>query len=460
MSKNNQNISFLEKIGFSLFSVSVNVAYSFKNSYYKYFLTGILLINPIAASNIALIGTIWDIINDPIVGVWANNAHFKNGEKVRPWLLWSAIPYALGLILIFTDFGVPEKWDIVLAIICFLFYELANTTRGIPYNGMASVVTSDDRQRKIINGFRSFGMILGIGIGSISVPIILKLFGGLKDHSVLNSSDSLPLFKTALIMGILIVSGCLFHYFTVRERVKQVSDDDSKISFVQIYSMLFKSRSWVLNMFYIMTYSIISALSTSSLFYYCSYVQNNSSLIAPIMSLYLVFSLITSVVTPRIDNTLGRKKTMIIGALIQLIGKIPLLLNPYNLLYNCIAVSTTGIGLSISFIMFNTNRNTISDIIEITNGRRLDTMVSTADFLASKIAEAIVDKAFSASLAVAGFSAALAEQGLLQNQATQNIINNMLGLIPFLFTILMLIVVLCIDANKEYEETLVNKKQI
>ena len=110
--------------------------------------------------------------------------------------------------------------------------------------------------------------------------------------------------------------------------------------------------------------------------------------------------------------------------------------------------------------MFNTNRNTISDIIEITNGRRLDTMVSTADFLASKIAEAIVDKAFLASLAVAGFSAALAEQGLLQNQATQNIINNMLGLIPFLFTILMLIVVLCIDANKEYEETLVNKKQI
>lgn len=458
MNKQNEKIGVLEKLGFSFFAASVNVVYSFKNSYYKYFLTGILLINPIAASNIALIGTIWDILNDPLVGVWANNIDFKSGEKVRPWLFWSAFPYAIGMILIFTDFGVSEKWDIILAIVCFLFYELANTARGIPYNGMAALATADDKQRKSINSFRSVGMILGIAIGSISVPIIVKLFGGLKDHTVINSSDSSAIFKTALVLGILIVSGCLIHYFTTKERVRQTSDDHTKINFVEIYKILFSNRSWVLNMFFIMTYSIISALSTSALFYYCSYVMNDSSLITIIMSFYLLFSLITSVITPKIDSILGRKKTMILGALIQIIGKIPFIVNPLSLLCNIITVSTTGIGLSISFIMFSTNRNTISDIVELNSSRRLDTMVSTADFLASKIAEALVDKVYLSALAVAGFSAMLAEQGLMQNQATQNTIIAMLGWVPMLFTVIMLIIAIKFDLKKEYDDALAKNK--
>ena len=455
--KEKGKIGILEKLGFMSFSASTNIVFNFKSTYYKYFLTSILLIDPVAASNMALIGTVWDILNDPLIGVWANNVKFRSGEKVRPWLLYVSIPYALGMVLLFTDFNVSERWDIILGLVVFFFYEIANTFRGIPYNGMGALASSDDSDRKSINAFRSLGGCLGSGIGAVAVPMIVRMFGGLKDHKVINSSDSPAIFRSAVFMGVLIFLGCLIHFFTTKERVKQVSTEEEKIGIVETYRMLFKCKSWVKNMFYIMTYGVSTCLLTSSITYYCAYVLNDSSKSTPIMAAYLLVSIIFSIITPKIDTLLGRKKTMALGAILQVVGKIPFILAPANIINAYINAIFTGMGLTMTFILFNTNRNAISDIVEILNGRRLDTMVSTGDNLVSKIAEAAVDKLFLVALAVAGFSAQLADQGLVQNVATQNTINALLGWIPALVACLMLVFALSIDTEKEYREAIAKK---
>jgi len=445
-------IGAAEKVGFMGFSMSANIVFGFKSTYYKYFLTSILLIDPIAVSNMMVIGTIWDIVNDPLLGVWANNVRFKSGERVRPWLIYIAVPYALGMAMLFFDFGVSEKWDIILAMVVFFLYEVANTLRGIPYNGMGALASGDDGDRKSINAFRSLGASIGSGIGSVAVPLIVKMFGGLRDHKVINSSDAGPVFKGACFMGVLIVAGCLAHYFTTKERIKQVSEEEEKINIVDTYRMLFKCKSWVRNMLYVMFYGVTTCLLTSSITYYCAYVLNDSSKATPIMAVYLVFSILFSVLTPRIDSLLGRKRTMAAAALVMILGKIPFILSPVSLVTTIINAATAGTGIAMTFIMFNTNRNNITDIIEVQNGRRLDTMVSTGDTLASKLAEALVDKLFLVILAVAGFNASLADEGLMQNVATQNTICALLGWIPALVGVGLLVISLTIDTQKEYEE--------
>ncbi|MBR4485218.1 MAG: MFS transporter, partial [Erysipelotrichaceae bacterium] len=383
-----------------------------------------------------------------------------SGEKVRPWLLYIAVPYALGMVLLFTDFGVSERWDIILGLTVFFFYEIANTFRGIPYNGMGALASANDDDRKSINAFRSLGACLGSGIGAVAVPMIVKAFGGLKDHKVINSSDSPAIFKSALFMGVLIVAGCLIHYFTTKERVRQVSDNEEKIGIIETYRMLFKCKSWVRNMFYVMCYGVSTCLLTSSITYYCAYVLNNSSLSTPIMAAYLVASIVFSIITPRIDSLLGRKKTMGLAALLQVIGKIPFILAPASIINAFINAVFTGMGLTMTFVLFNTNRNSISDIVEVQNGRRLDSMVATGDTLVSKIAEAAVDKLFLVALAAAGFSAKLADEGLLQNAATQNTINALLGWIPALVGLLMFVVCIGIDTDKELKEAIAEKGAI
>ena len=458
--KENDNGKVVKKselFGFLTFSASTNIVTNFKGTYYKYFLTSILLINPIAVSNMVMVGTIWDIVNDPLIGVWANNIHFKSGEKIRPWLKIIAIPYAVGMVLLFTDFHVGENMAIILGMVVFFLYEIANTFRGIPYNGMGALASSYDEDRKAINAWRSLGACVGSGVGAVAVPMIVKMFGGLKDHKVINSSDSAAVFKSACFMGVLIVIGCLIHYFTTAERVPQVSEEEEKIGIVDTYKMLFKCKSWVRNMFYVMFYGVTLSLMLSAITYYCAYVLNDSSLATYLMGAYLILAIISSVAAPKIDSLLGRKKTMAFAALVQVLGKIPFIIDPLNIVYAYINAISVGIGLTITFVEFNTNRNAITDIIEVQNGRRLDTMVATGDNLAAKISEMLCDKLFLVSLAAAGFSAQLADQGIMQNAETQKLICSLMGWIPALMTLLMMFIALSIDTQKEYNESLARR---
>ena len=84
-------------------------------------------------------------------------------------------------------------------------------------------------------------------------------------------------------------------------------------------------------------------------------------------------------------------------------------------------------------------------------------MVSTGDNLASKIAEAAVDKLFLMALAIAGFSAQLADQGVMQNMATQKTINALLGWIPAIVAVVMMLFAMGIDTEKEYKEAVAKR---
>ena len=84
MSKQIPPIKLSEKLGFGTFSTASNVVFNFKDLFYLFFLTNVMGIQIAHAGIITAIGIIWDAINDPLVGYWAVNHRFKNGEKCRP----------------------------------------------------------------------------------------------------------------------------------------------------------------------------------------------------------------------------------------------------------------------------------------------------------------------------------------------------------------------------------------
>ena len=75
-------VGTLEKLGFATFSTASNVVFNFKDLFYLFFLTNVMGISIAHAGIITAIGIVWDAINDPMVGFWAVNHKFKNGEKV------------------------------------------------------------------------------------------------------------------------------------------------------------------------------------------------------------------------------------------------------------------------------------------------------------------------------------------------------------------------------------------
>ena len=162
---------------------------------------------------------------------------------------------------------------------------------------------------------------------------LLGLFGGLDEAGNVAQDESgrTAFFYAAIVMGCVCVLGSFAHYFTTRERVKQTAADESKISFLAAAKMLLSCRSWLLNMLYVICYGMLNLLIMSTINYYATYVLGSAAAATPILAVFLVVSIIATLAATPIDRKLGRRKTMIVSALIYAAGKIWFVLDPYSM---------------------------------------------------------------------------------------------------------------------------------
>ena len=440
-------LGFAEKLGFGAFSTASNVVFNFKDLFYLFFLTNVMGLKIAHAGIITALGILWDAVNDPMVGYWAVNHRFKNGEQCRPFALWCAVPWAVTVVLMFTCFDVSYDLKFGLCISIYFLFELFNTFAAIPYKSMGSLASNRDADRRAINVARNLGGCVGSAIGSLALYPLLDLFGGLDEagNVMSNAAGQQAFFRAAIVMGCVCIIGSFAHYFTTKERVKQQSTDESKIPFMQAAKMLLGCRSWVMNALYVICYGMLNLLIMSTINYYATYVLGSASAATPILAVFLIVSVIATICAIPIDKKLGRRKTMIFSAALYMVGKIWFVLAPYSLG----AIYTNGITVSFSmalaFVCFNTNRNNIADLIEWKNDRRIDSMVSTCDNLCAKLSKAGANLLMTGVLAAAGFNAELATQP----QSAIDTICALLGWVPMVVAVVMLVIVFFHPIEKE-----------
>ena len=139
---------------------------------------------------------------------------------------------------------------------------------------------------------------------------------------------------------------------------------------------------------------------------------------------------------------------MIFSAAVYVIGKIWFVFDPYSMGAIYVNGIFTAIAMSLAFVLFNTNRNNIADLIEWKNGRRIDSLVSTCDNLASKLSKAAANLLMTGAMAAAGFNADMPQQ---PDTALQTICA-LLGWVPMLVAAVMLVVVFFHPIEKEMAE--------
>ena len=416
--------------------MSDNIVYQFKAIYYMFFLTNVLGISVGTAGTVFAIGTVWDAVNDPLLGYMALNTKFKRGEKIRPFILY-AVPWAFSIVALFWAFPGSELFKAVVAEAIYFIFEALNTFCGIPYNSMGSVATNRDDDRRSLNVYRNIGGCLGTAIGALACLPLLKLFGAMDSTGNLTAAANRGFILTATVMGVICVAGAAVHFLTTRERVHQVEDNDEKIPFGEVVRMLVSCPSFIRNTLYVACYGCGNTLLLTCITYYATYALGSTAAATSIQAAYLVVSLVMSVLVGPIDRALGRRRTMILGAIMLILSKVWFILQPSNVIALYVNAAVTGVGVAIAFVMFNTNRNNIVDLVEAKEGRRLDSMVSTVDNLAAKLSQSGVTWAIGALLASAGFNADLPAQPA----AVVPALNFLLGWAPLIFAVIMLIVV-------------------
>lgn len=260
-------LSVREKAGYGLGDGAANFVFQTMLIFQLPFYTDVFGIGAAAAGILLLVGRFWDAFFDPFVGIMADRTESRWG-KFRPWVLFTAVPFAGVFVLAFTTphFGSTGKiiYAYVTYILLMAFYSMNNT----PYSALNGVMTGDVNERTSLSSFRFFfSMSIAFLVQGLTLPLVDKFGVG---------NDQKGWSMTMGLYGIIIVVFLLITFFSVKERIKP--DPKQKSSPRKDLVGLLKSGPWV-SMFVATLFIFITlAMWGSGMFYYFTYYADKSSL--------------------------------------------------------------------------------------------------------------------------------------------------------------------------------------
>jgi len=236
MSTPGQKLSFLEKAGYSAGDAAANFVFMTMVLFQLNFYTDTFGLSANAAAAILLWPRLWDAAFDPIMGVLADRTETRWG-KFRPWVLWTAIPWAIVMVLAYTT---PVGWSTGMMIayagitntILMTLYSMNN----MPYSALGGVMTGDLDERTKLNSYRFVSVnIAQFIVGGFTLPLVAKFAAG---HDRAHGWQITMTIWAALCLVLFLVT-----FFTTHERIKPVST--VKSSPKQDFADLLKNAPWV-----------------------------------------------------------------------------------------------------------------------------------------------------------------------------------------------------------------------
>lgn len=230
-----QKLSFREKVGYSLGDGAANLVFQVLMAYQFVFFTKIMGLSTGAAANLFLFGRFFDAFTDPAMGFIADRTKTKWG-RFRPWLIWSALPFAAIFWLTFTSPGWSPSGQMIYAAIMYFLLMAVYTVNNVPYCALNGVMTGDVDERTSLSTFRFVcATIITLIVQGLTLPLVDK-FG--------NGNDAKGWSITMGIFAIVTIFLFVICFFSVRERV--TPDPDQQSSAKQDMLDTFKNRPWVI----------------------------------------------------------------------------------------------------------------------------------------------------------------------------------------------------------------------
>ena len=128
-------------------------------TYLTVFLTDTIGVPAGAAGVIMVIATIWDAINDPMMGSLADRTKTRWG-RYRPYLLFVPIPLVLVTVLLFSSPDLSTTGKIIWTAVFYILYGMLTTAIQIPFGALINAVTDQESQRRRM--VSAYTVVMGI----------------------------------------------------------------------------------------------------------------------------------------------------------------------------------------------------------------------------------------------------------------------------------------------------------
>ena len=214
-----------------------NANYSFVSGKLFVFLNTVLKIDPAKTGWITGFSTLWDAINDPIIGTLVDARKFKPGNKLRPFLLY--LPPFIGVltVMMFFDFHLNETVTIALILAFYLLYDILYSFQDVVLWGMLPLSSPHSEERSRVSQWISIGAGAGSTI-TIIFPSVRQILvdGGL-------ATEKTAYFLGAVVFGFV---GMLISMLAYRMKEKVVYQPEGKNSVLKNLASLRHNKTLII----------------------------------------------------------------------------------------------------------------------------------------------------------------------------------------------------------------------
>ena len=254
------HVSVGEKLGFSVGEYASSMVWQTLMFFLPIFYTDTFGLTAGTLATLFVVVRVLDAFADPIMGMIADRTKTRWG-RFRPYLLWLAVPYGLGLVLMFTTPALGAGGKVAYAYATYTLMMLLYTAISIPYNSMIGVVSADQQVRASISSYKfAFAYLAGASVQFLIVPMVRQFGAG---NSAQGYQTSMGIFAVIAI-GLFLVA-----FFSSRERVQP--DPAQRTNMGTDLRDLLGNRPWLILFGVSLASLVYIAIRSAAISYYFKY---------------------------------------------------------------------------------------------------------------------------------------------------------------------------------------------
>ena len=340
-------ITTKNKIGYMFGDLGMQMVFGLVSSVLQKYYTDVLGIPIVLIMTLFIVARIWDAVNDPLWGTYVDTRPVHSAGRYRIWIKRVALPLAAVTILMFIKIpGLSSTGYFIYACITYVSFGMIYTGMNVPYGSMASVMTTDDRERSALSTFRSIGST----IGTIPAILLIMLCYSTKDGVRYMDYTKIIFGVTVIAIGSLAAYAACFKW-TEEKVVSASKENRPKGETLKAVKNILKSKPFLVLAVTAMLFLSGTVFSQS----YYTYLADKYFGMPAFSTLALVCEYVPMVVfmffAGKLVAKFGRKEFCSVGLLIAGVFKIVLYFiqtrNVWVFLLFCLL---SGVGIAIMLL--------------------------------------------------------------------------------------------------------------
>ncbi len=448
--KTNQNVVVKDEVStaFKIFhATSVNggamMIAAVLASFLSVYMTDTLKIPAASASLIMFIATLWDAINDPMMGVIADRTKTRWG-RYRPYFLFAPVLLTFFSTMIWIDWGFTSTTAKTIYVLCmYIGYGMTVTMYTMPQMAILPAAVRDNEQRNMIISLGAGVCAAAFTIGNTFTTNITGFFNKLGF-----SNGYVPYM---LICGVLAFISFWGLFATSKGKEKYLVEPEKGNPLKEIGRVLKHKEVWPNIVAWVMA-SMGYGMMFSTSVYYMMYYWARPDLISVFMGVISIGALVSMVVLMPIFLKVfktGQKAILVSQVLTIVLYVFLFFFGKTNFVLLCVLTFISCCTASMQNALVNVLVNDTIDFIMLKEGKSSNGIISSIKGFAQKCGNTVVSSGILAVLSASGYVAGAVGQ---QPESTMFALNFLKFGAPTITGIILIICVMLNPMNKYADE--------